>query len=83
MNIMELSSDQVATLKSIFPDSTEVCLVDDALVVETLWENGEFGKSFHATRLDLLEIEPETGIFACMSPVTKRLYVFIKDYAPG
>lgn len=85
MNIMEFESKDIDNLlHNYFPDGVEVHLVDDIDVLETsappggLWEGPV---PMNQVRLILTEIEPETGIFAAMSPVTHNVYVFIKDYA--
>ena len=80
-----------------FPDAVDIHMVPilpaevDMNVIEcmaTQKEIEEFCESnpgqelpFPQSKIKLVEIEPETGIFAAMSPVTHDVYVYLADEA--
>jgi hypothetical protein len=88
MNPDEFNPSDAKNVLEKFPDGIDVYLVDSMWIVEEVPGYDGYSadvpvNAFYSTKcqLTLLEIEPETGIFAAMSPITHRVYVYLKDYA--
>lgn len=71
-----------------YPDGVQVVLVSAPNWVELiLGEVNPFVSDgpipMQKVNLHLIEVEPETGIFAAMSPVTHNVYIFVAPRAYG
>jgi hypothetical protein len=77
-----------------FPDGVDIFMVDRPMWIEVCLDanmsifdyldepDPSRFEPLNKVRLDLVEIEPETGIYAAMSPVTRRVYVYVSpEYA--
>jgi hypothetical protein len=61
-----------------FPDGVDVRIVDNEFVLESVFTlNG-----LESNEIILHELEPETDVYAGMSPITHRVYVFAGREAP-
>lgn len=70
-----------------FPDGVDIQKVDEKAFIEVIYknvpaemseaqmENSPQIETVHTT-IVLTELEPETGIYAAMSPITHRVYVY-------
>jgi hypothetical protein len=81
------NSDDLKMILDHFPDGVDVMLIPAKETTEFEFNPDKYispnvvdarGEDFdHVTELQLKELEPETGIYAAMSPVTNRIYVYV------
>jgi hypothetical protein len=82
------------TIFAKFPDAVDYVMVHDRTITEQVWDHTD-PKSYMAREDDetdipvinqqtyhLTEVEPETGIYAVMSPVSRRVYIYALLDAP-
>jgi hypothetical protein len=84
MNPIDFTERDVHVVMAHFPDAADCMLVPDRHVSEASLLSATL-TDLDIRKIDLLlqEIEPETGIYACMSPLTRRVYVYVGDPSSG
>ena len=80
MSAASPNNPDLKMMQAYFPDAVDIVFVNRTTWYERDSENHPNPYSSYmppVTELTLNELEPETGIYAVMSPVTHRVYVFV------
>ena len=82
MPMTKQKAERIATIiDSHFPDAVDIHMVGSDNVIEIGPPQPTEKYQIGGVILNLKEVEPETGIFAAMSPVTHDVYVYLADEA--